>query len=385
MTTRVGIVGGGQLGYFLCLAARPLGVETIVLSPTADCPAARAADDVLVGGYDDPTAAAALADASDTVTFEIEAVGTAALEYLRTRARRGDLHVAPSPDIMLRLQNKALQKEWLVRNGLPTPAFVDLAAGPGNLQALVDRFGLPLVQKTAVGGYDGRGVQIIHDASSLGQLWRAPSIVEAFVHDALEISVLAARGPDGNVAAYEPALLRVDPDSHALGTVLSPAPLAPASAEEARRLAIDVVTKLGGVGLFAIEMFVAGGRVQINEISPRVHNSGHLTVEASDTSQFTQHLRAILGLPLGSCAQRRPAVMKNLLYCDRLAPLCTLEGFDAVNGRRATAVHWYGKRQGRRFRKMGHVTALGSSLAEAERRADAAARALRLASRRHGT
>ncbi|MEQ8858513.1 MAG: 5-(carboxyamino)imidazole ribonucleotide synthase [Pseudomonadales bacterium] len=378
MAIRLGIVGGGQLGYFLCAAARRLGVRTTVLNPVAECPAARSADRVLAGGFDDLSAAAALAADSDVITFEIETVAPEVLKYLGGRARAGDLRVAPGPEILLILQNKALQKRWLVRNGIPTPDFVHLPGGPLDVDGLLRRFGLPLVQKSAVGGFDGRGVQILRRRDQLAALWESPSIVEAFVPGATEIAVLVARAVDGSLRTYEPVLLEMDEACNALGTVVSPAPLDDSVRRRVRRLAGDIVTGLEGVGLFAVEMFVTPDQdVLVNEISPRVHNSGHLTLEACQTSQFTQHLRAVLGLPLGPVEQRVPvAVMKNLLHGACFDRLCDLGGFDTMDSRTATALHWYGKREGRPFRKMGHVTALGENVERAGRRAESAVRAL---------
>ncbi len=374
----VGILGGGQLAHFLCLAARRLGVTSIVLDPKPDCPAARSADRVVVGALDDLTAAAELADACDVVTFDVETVSPEVLKYLGGRAADGCVRVAPGASTMLMLQNKALQKQWLVRQGIPTPAFVQLAGGDIDRRALVERFGLPLVQKSATGGFDGRGVQILGDESALARLWESASIVEAFVPDAEEIAVLVARGLDGALAFYGPIGLAMDPDDNVLTTAVAPAPVSDEVAREARRLASDVVTGLDTIGLFAVEMFVTPeGRVLVNEISPRVHNAGHYTLEACETSQFMQHMRAVLGLPLGSTRQRAPAaVMRNLLLRPGLESLCEVGGFDSMDTRSGTAVHWYGKSGGAPGRKMGHVTALGSDPRAAARRAEAAVRAV---------
>jgi 5-(carboxyamino)imidazole ribonucleotide synthase len=374
----VGILGGGQLAHFLCVAARQLGVRSVVLDAKPDCPAARSADRVIAGALDDLAAAAELADLCDVVTFDVETVSPEVLKYLGGRAADGRVRVAPGAAAMLMLQNKGLQKQWLVRQGMPTPAFVQLAGGPIDQQALVARFGLPLVQKSATGGFDGRGVQIIGDESALDRLWESPSIVEAFVPDAEEIAVLAARGLDGALAFYGPIGLTMDPDDNVLTTAVAPAPVSDGVAREARRLAADIVAGLDTIGLFAVEMFVTPeGRVLVNEISPRVHNAGHYTLEACETSQFMQHMRAILGLPLGSARQRVPAaVMHNLLLRPGLDSLCEVGGFDRMDVRTGTAIHWYGKSGGAPGRKMGHVTALGSDPGAAGRRAGAAVRAV---------
>jgi len=375
---RLGIVGGGQLAHFLCVAARQLGASSTVLSPEWGCPAARSADRVLVGALDDVNAAAALVGGCDVVTFELEAVDPEVLEYFGGCAAEGRVRVAPGADIMLLLQNKAMQKDWLVRNGHPTSAFEHLPDGPPDPRALVARFGLPLVQKSATGGYDGKGVQIIREEAGLAGLWETPSIVEAFVPDATEVALLVARGLDGATAVYDPVLLDMSGAGNVLEAAVAPAPLPEEVCRRARRLAVDLVCGLDGVGLFAVETFVTpDGTVLVNEISPRVHNAGHHTIEACETSQFAQHVRAVLGLPLGSTRQRVPsAVMRNLLYEPGLAEVCEVGGFDRMDARTATAIHWYGKREGRPRRKMGHVTALGRDAQSARCRADGAVRAL---------
>lgn len=380
MSLRLGIVGGGQLGYFLCAAARHLGVRTTVLDPFQACPAARSADRLLVGRFDDLEAAAALVDECDVLTFEIETVAPEVLKHLGSRALAGDIRVAPGAETLLVLQNKALQKHWLVRHGIPTSAYLHLPGGPLDGAALVERFGLPLVQKATLGGFDGRGVQIVRSRTELDGLWQTPSIIEAFVPQALELSVLIARGLDGSVRDYEPVLLQMDGACNALSTVTTPAPVSEQVKRSARRLATEIVSQLEGVGLFAVEMFVTSdGEALVNEVSPRVHNSGHLTLEANETSQFAQHVRAVLGLPLGSTRQRVPAaVMKNLLYDDCFESLDDVDGFDSLDTRSGTAVHWYGKRGNRRFRKVGHVTAVGETPEAAGRRAEATVRAVSL-------
>jgi len=379
---RIGIMGGGQLGLYLCKAARRLGMTTSVLTPFADCPAAAAADNLLVGGLDNPAAAARLADAVDVVTFEIESVAPAVLEHLATRSHADTPRVAPSPQIMLLLQNKSLQKRWLTRNGFATADYQLLPAGAPDGQALMARFGLPLVQKASFGGYDGRGVQIIRTTEQLERLWPGPGLIEAFVPHAEEIAVLSARGHDGSIVSYPPAALHFDPAGNVLATVLAPAPVSEAINRKAIALAEGVVARLGGVGLYAVEMFVTrSGDILINEISPRVHNSGHHTLEACPTSQFEQHLRAIARLPLGPVEQTRMAVMKNLLYTPALQHAGKATTIDSSNGTTNVFVHWYGKPGGRALRKMGHVTALAADLETAGRSAAAALQALELGCR----
>jgi 5-(carboxyamino)imidazole ribonucleotide synthase len=245
--------------------------------------------------------------------------------------------------------------------------------------ALIARFGLPLVQKSAFGGYDGRGVQIIRTEGDLHRLWPGPSLVEAFVTHDQEIAVLTARGRDGAVVSYPPAGMRFNGQANVLETVTCPARLPAAVARQAVTLAENIVVALGGVGLFAVELFVTGSgpesAVLVNEISPRVHNAGHLTMEAFDTSQFAQHLRAVAGLPLGEVTQTRPAVMKNILYTPEL-DVPDAAGPISSEPSANVFVHWYGKKGVKPLRKIGHITALAADEQAAEQQALDALRAL---------
>lgn len=366
--SRVGIVGGGQLGWMLCMAARGLGLETVVLSADADCPAAAAADRVIAGGLDDVDAARRLAADVDVVTFEIESVAPEVLRRLQAEVETGEVAVWPAPGVLLLLQNKMHQKQWLVRHGFPTAEFETLPGGPVDVGAAAARLGLPLVQKAAVGGYDGRGVQILRDAASLSGLWPVAGVLEAFVPHEVELAVVTARAAAGHVVSYPPVAMRFRGEANILDTVISPAPVAESVARRAEQLAHRIVEQLDGVGVFAVEMFATeSGEVLVNEISPRVHNAGHLTAEACATSQFEQHLRAVTGMPLGSAAQARPAVMKNVLYCEGLAHWCARPPGRELGDGGSVAVYWYGKRRGTPLRKMGHVTALADDVATAER------------------
>lgn len=371
---RVGIIGGGQLGWMLCRAARELHMETIVLTPQAECPAAAQADRLLIGGLDDPDIAARLADIADVITFEIEAIAPVVLELLASRAESCAVQVHPAPGVLLLLQNKLRQKLWLEKYGFPTAPFMAGAGTPEDATT-AGQLGLPLVQKAATGGYDGRGVQIIRDTSSLEKLWPVPAVLEAFVGDAIELAVVMARAADGSMATYQPASMRFHAEGNVLDTVFAPAAISRDQAVRAMRLAEDIVDRLDGVGVFCIEMFLTvKDELLVNEISPRVHNAGHLTLEACETSQFEQHLRAVTGMALRSSGQHRAAAMKNLLFDASLAHLCGRAPTHSFSG--DVAMYWYGKRDGIPRRKMGHVTALADSSSAAERLASAASNRL---------
>ena len=249
---------------------------------------------------------------------------------------------------------------------IPTLPFRLLTGDDIDGAALAKEFGLPLVQKARRGGYDGRGVQILRDEAALAALWPTPSLVEPFLGGSREISVLLARDAEGNTRTWPTLGMDFDPVLNSLTTVHTPAGLPQALEDEALALGTRVVETLEGVGVFAIEMFISQEDIlYVNEISPRVHNSGHLTMEASATSQFEQHLRAVAGLPLGDVATARPAAMANILYEERFEPVCPDRPLCQLSDGEELAIHWYGKPPGQLGRKMGHITALADTAEEA--------------------
>jgi 5-(carboxyamino)imidazole ribonucleotide synthase len=371
----IGIIGGGQLGRYLCRSARALGFRTIVMTAEPEPPAASDADRILPGAADDLEMTETLLREADIVTFEIEAVGPAVLERLAAADAAGTVSVRPGAGVLAILRNKASQKRWVAAQGLPTAPFrVFDDAHAALTPATLAGFDLPLVQKAQVGGYDGRGVHILRSAADLERLLPGPCLVEDFVEHVAELAILVARGGDGEVRCYDPVALRFEPDHHILDQVLAPAVLAPALADRCRSLACATVQALGGVGVFALELFLTpADEIIINEISPRVHNAGHLSLEACRTSQFEQHIRAVAGLALGSTELERPAAMRNLLWRGVVAPAQRLPPTLPGNSAR---IHWYDKTEGRPWRKMGHLTALGDSAAAAAAEAERACQAI---------
>lgn len=363
MSQHVGILGGGQLAMFLCSAAESLGIETTVLAHSADSPAATTAGFVLSGDLDDTELVEELIERADVITFDLEAIPASTISLLDDAVERGDVAVHPDSNVLRTLQDKLVQKQWMVDNDLPTAPFVGVVGDAARFD-IARRFGVPLVQKARRGGYDGRGVQILRDEASLAELWPTPSLVEEFVTDARELAVVAARGRSGEIVAYEPVEIFFHPEHNVLETVEAPASLPASLRDQAIEIASATLTALGGVGLFALELFLADGQLLINEISPRVHNAGHHTLESTVTSQFEQHLRAVCGLPLGAPTQARPAVMRNLLWQHDARRLDGTE-LDDVATCRDASLYWYGKQDARPWRKMGHITALGESTASA--------------------
>lgn len=366
MPLSIGILGGGQLGHYLCREASKLGMKTIVLTPDPESPATRSADRLVIGELDDVGAAAQLTAASDIVTFEIESIGPHVLSHLTDAEAKGDIRVAPGPGVLQLLQNKARQKAWLVHNGLPTLPFRALPAAYPMPERLARKFGLPLVQKAQQGGYDGRGVQIIRSEDDLQSFWPVPSIVESYLPDTEELAVLVARGQDGSLLTYPAVSMVFDSMQNVLLEVTSPADVNSGTARRAEAIASYAVERLGGVGLFAVEFFLTREQtLYINEISPRVHNAGHHTLEACPTSQFEQHLRAIAGLPLGPVTQTTPAVMRNLLGTPTAHGTEPEFHADPAVTTGNVFVHWYGKREPRPGRKMGHITCVQKEPARA--------------------
>jgi len=359
------IIGAGQLGFFLCNAARDLGLRTLVVTADADAPALGVADESLVTPLEAPDLATAIAARAQFATFEFENVPDALLDELAQLQAQGQLAVRPDPAVLGLLKNKARQKRWLAEHGFPTLPFEVLDIVPADAAARLAHVRPPLVQKAQQGGYDGYGVQVLKTEADLQRLWPVPSLVEPFLDEVREVAVLVARGTTGEVKVYAPTDLEFETAGNILSWVTAPAALPEGLHTAARQLAADVVDALDGVGIFAIEMFLVaatdGGdeRLVINEISPRVHNAGHHTLESCPTSQFAQHVRAVTGMPLGEVEQAAPATMLNLLYRDELAGLCAFGAERVTTPEPAVALHWYGKREARPGRKMGHVTCTG--------------------------
>ena len=358
----LGVMGGGQLGAMFAMAAKRMGYRVEAFSDSADCPAAHHCDRVHVGAYDDPAALVAMARGLDVLTFEFENVSAVAL-----RALAGVVPVRPAPEVLFTTQDRGREKAFLVREGFACAPH-RLVRSREELHAAVAAVGLPAVVKTAAFGYDGKGQQKLSAGAGPQEIdaaWNSLGecvlIVEAWVDFQCEISVVAARGLDGSTAVFAPT--RNHHRHHILDISSVPAGLPAAVLDSAREMAAAVLEKLDVVGVACVEFFVTrDGRVLVNEIAPRPHNSGHLTIFACETSQFEQQVRAICGLPLGSTRQLAPAAMANLLGdCWKngepdWAAALTVPGVSLL---------LYGKGEPRPGRKMGHLTALADSVDKA--------------------
>ncbi len=354
---RVGIVGGGQLARMMAEAAPALGLELTVLDPTPGAPASDFASQI-VAHYDDRSALRELARISDVVTLDIEAVSAAALANLEASGAT----VAPSSKVLGTIQDKLVQKQFLSARGLPTGRYaaIDDAAG-------LNAFGLPCILKARRHGYDGRGVKRVSTLADAAPLLDGgPCMAEEIVDIDKELAIMVARSPRGEIALYPVVEAEFDAAANILNTIKAPAAVPAAIVTACETLARRLVTALDGVGIFGIEFFLdRTGRVLINEISPRPHNSGHYTIEACATSQFEQHLRAVTNLPLGPTHLLHAAASFNLLGEPQAFGAPRYHGLDDVARQPGVAVHLYGKLSVKPYRKMGHVTVTGDSGSDA--------------------
>jgi 5-(carboxyamino)imidazole ribonucleotide synthase len=350
----LGILGGGQLGRMLALAAATLGIRCHVFAPESDSPAFDVAAFRTAARYTDAEALARFAASVDVVTYEFENVPTETLDILQEAAP--DVPVRPGRRALSITQDRLLEKAFITDSGLTTAPFADISR-PAALEAALQSIGTPAILKTRRFGYDGKGQIKIASAQEGTAAWdaldRQPAILEGFVPFVREVSVLVARTADGKSATYD--VCENSHRNHILARTVLPANLSPASEAFARDAATLLADALDYVGLMAVEMFVTeqNGRqdIVINEIAPRVHNSGHWTIEGADTSQFLQHVRAVMDLPLGSTLRRHPVEMENLLGQD-------MDRVPALLAEPGAHLHLYGKLEARTGRKMGHVTRL---------------------------
>lgn len=366
----LGVLGSGQLGRMFAIAARRLGYRVHVLSPDRDSPTGQVADLEITAAYEDLEAVARFARGVSVVTFEFENVPTAAtLEAARHAP------VRPGGAVLEVTQHRVREKSFLRDAGIPVTPFWPVRTRE-ELECALLEAGYPAVLKTAAGGYDGKGQALLRSAADIEAEWPAfegvESILEAFIDFTCEVSVVGARGLDGEVVTYGP--IQNSHAHHILDVSFAPAAVEPQVARDAIEIARAVLSKLEVVGVLCVEMFVTrDGALLVNELAPRPHNSGHLTIDACVTCQFEQQVRAICGLPLGAPDQLRPAAMANLL-----GELWTAgePRWDRALDLRNVKLHLYGKAEARPGRKMGHLTALGDTAAEAVARVTAARDAL---------
>jgi 5-(carboxyamino)imidazole ribonucleotide synthase len=353
---KLGILGGGQLGRMLIQSCINFDVSTSVLDPSPIAPCREFASQFQQGSLTDFDTVYNFGKQVDLLTIEIENVNVEALYQLEKEG----LPVYPQPRVIEIIQDKRKQKMFYRKHGIATPDFV-LVDARADVANHLDF--LPAFNKLGKGGYDGGGVQKLGSAADLAKAFDAPGLLERYIDFEREISVIAARNAKGEIAVFPAVECVFDPRYHLVDYLVSPCAADSAILQRAEQLARQVVESLGIVGLLAVEMFVTkGGEVLVNEVAPRPHNSGHQTISANQTSQFEQHLRAILNLPLGDTALKSPSAMVNLLGADGHSGPVRYEGLDEILHIAGVNVVLYGKKETRSHRKMGHVTILDQDM-----------------------
>lgn len=358
----VGILGGGQLGRMIANAGSALGYRFITLDPTPDAPCGQVAEQI-VAGYDDREAARLLAEQADIITYEFENVDADVAAMLMEQS-----YVPQGSELLYTTQHRLREKRAIEAAGVQVAPYSEIAS-KDELRDAVARFGLPCVLKTATGGYDGKGQWVIRSEAEIGEAFDTLSkagtelVLEQFIRFDKELSVIAARNPQGEIRTF-PAAENIHVDN-ILHLSIVPARVGAAVQQEAERLAARIAEQLGVVGLIAVELFLtADGELFVNELAPRPHNSGHYTMEACRTSQFEQHVRAVCGLPLGDTSLLTPVVMVNVLGEHMEPLLARLAAVDEAAERLGAApkVHLYGKHEAKHKRKMGHVNVLAADI-----------------------
>lgn len=371
---KIGILGGGQLGRMLLQEAANYPVETWVLENDPDCPAAHLCHHFVTGDIRNYDAVYNFGRQLDALTIEIEAVNIEALEQLEKEG----IKVIPNTASLRIIKNKIIQKEFYQQHGIPTAEFMIVE----NKQALEQQLAfLPAAQKLGEGGYDGKGVQLLHSAEDLDAGFDAPSVLEKKVAIEKEIAILIAISSKGEMAIYPPVEMAFDPDLNLLDYQISPADLADKILWKVEAIALKLVKALNSPGLFAIELFIdKQGEVLVNETAPRVHNSGHHTIEAHSSSQYDMLWRILLDYPLGSTASLLGSSLVNLIGEPGFSGPVKYEGLEEVLAMENVYVHLYGKKQTKPGRKMGHVTIIGDDRHDLVRKAHQIKRMLKIQS-----
>lgn len=362
----IGIVGGGQLGRMLAFEAKRMGYNVIVLDPKGNCPAAQVCDEQIKADFSDITALKELAIKTDVITYEYEHIDVEMLSLVEKEGYK----VYPSSNTLKMIQNKYIQKTILKNAGIGVPSFYSVNSVE-ELKDIFYKLDGRLVLKTCTGGYDGKGNAIIKDINQIDEAYKefahAELMAEEFVDYIKEVSIMVARNHDGII--FYPVAENIHENSILIKSTI-PAAISSETEEKIKVVAKKVVEVLDDYGVFCIEFFVdSNSNVLVNEIAPRPHNSGHYSIEGCVTSQFEQLIRIVTGMPLGSSKLRLPSVMYNVLGSDDVDGEYFVNGFYEILELEDCHPHLYGKEDSKKLRKMGHVTALASSISEADRKA----------------
>lgn len=375
---KIGILGGGQLGKMLIQAASAWDIDIYVLDPTDDCPASKLATKFVKGDFKDYESVYNFGKLVDLITIEIEHVNTDALLRLKEEGTT----IYPDPQTLKIIQDKGKQKNFFKDNNLKSANYKIYEDHEAILSDIEEgKLNLPFVQKVCRFGYDGRGVQLVNSKKDLDNLLKGQSIVEDLVDIGKELSVIVCRNKLGEIKTYDPFEMEFNKNANLVEYLISPARVDADSRQIAIDLAEKTIKAFELVGVLAVEMFLdKDHNILINEVAPRPHNSGHHTIETALTSQYEQHIRAIMGLPLGSTDLMINSVMVNILGEDGFSGNVVYEGLEKCIKLDGVKVHIYGKKQTKPFRKMGHVTIIDKNIDNALKKADIVKHTLRAVS-----
>ncbi|MEY2905114.1 MAG: hypothetical protein RJA52_1130 [Bacteroidota bacterium] len=356
---KVGVLGGGQLGKMMAMAAANWHIPIYFLDPDENASSKFYCHGFKNGDFRNYEDVYSFGKDMDILTIEIEHVSISALKDLEKLG----VKVFPQPHILEMIQDKGLQKEFFKKNGIPSP---DFELVNDKKEILKQNFTFPFVQKTRKGGYDGKGVQIVKSKNDYAFLFESPSVIENCVDIDKELAIIGARNEVGEIVLYPPVEMIFNEDANLVEFLRCPAQISNSTIQEMKLIAQNILEITEICGLLAIEMFLdREGKIWVNEMAPRPHNSGHHTIESHITSQFEQHLRAILNFPLGSTKMKSPSIMMNILGEPGEEGEAELQGLEKVLREEGVYVHLYGKKMVKPFRKMGHVTILKENIEEA--------------------
>ncbi|MEC5165121.1 5-(carboxyamino)imidazole ribonucleotide synthase [Flavobacterium sp. PL11] len=375
---KLGILGGGQLGKMMLFDTRKFDIQTYVLDPSDEAPCKIACDKFFKGDLMDFETVYNFGKLVDVLTFEIELVNLEALVRLEDEG----LKVYPSPKTLKLIQNKGVQKDFYTEHAIPTANYTRFNDLKSLVVAILEsKVELPFVWKCTEFGYDGNGVKVVREVSDLDNLANVECIAEEMIPFKNELAVIVCRSPSGEIKTYPVVEMEFHPEANQVEYVICPARIDDEVAQKARAIALNVSKKFNHVGLLAVEMFqTEDDEIIVNEVAPRPHNSGHYSIEASYTSQFENHLRAILDLPLGNTDSKVAGIMVNLVGAEGFSGDVVYENIEKILAWNGVTPHIYGKRQTRPFRKMGHVTIVNKDIDEARRIAEEVKNSIRVIS-----
>lgn len=376
---KLGILGGGQLGKMMLTETRKFDIQTYVVDPSSEAPCRFGATNFFQGSLNDYQTVIDLGNQVDVLTIEIENVNLEALEALEAQGKK----VYPSPKTLRLISNKGNQKDFYTRHHIPTAPYKRFTSLEDlKNEVTSETISLPFVWKATEGGYDGNGVKIVRSAADLDTLPETECIAETMIPFKNELAVIVARSASGEIKTYPVVEMEFHPEANQVEYVICPARIDENVATAAREIALKVSEAYNHVGLLAVEMFqTQDDAILVNEVAPRPHNSGHYSIEASYTSQFEQHIRAILDLPLGNTDSKVAGIMVNLVGEEGYSGQVVYENIEQIMAVDGVTPHIYGKRETRPFRKMGHVTIVNEDMARARKVAQQVKETIRVISK----